>query len=60
MYVLTRNFNLSGLKAELERCKAEKKKAEVDLTSQESSFKQQVRCYCLLRFVLYWNRKYLM
>ena len=31
-----------GLKSELERCRADKKKAEADLTSQESSVKQQV------------------
>eukprot|EP01036_Dinobryon_divergens_P033920 gene33920-43822_t len=33
---------IHGLKTELERYKAEKKKAETDLVSQESSFKQQI------------------
>ena len=38
-----------GLKSELERCRADKKKAEADLTSQESSVKQQVgRLYSTL------------
>ena len=43
MFILSLFISLVGLKSDLERCKAEKKKAEADLTAQESSFKQQVR-----------------
>lgn len=32
-----------GLKAELEKCKQEKRQTDADLTAQETSIKQQVR-----------------